>query len=87
MQPARALKFTWISIRRMSRTISGSKTNIPGGLEPFEWANEVWNVMDEQGLSQNDAKVVVAARYAKAEEQPPRDTMIKTSHNKGVANG
>ena len=68
----------------MSRVISGSKGNVPGGLEPLEWANEVWAVMDEQGLTQNDAKVVVAARYAKAEEQPRADKMVKESRNKGV---
>ena len=68
----------------MSRTISGSKNNTPGGLAPLEWANEVWSVMDEQGVSQNDAKVIVAARYARAEEQPPRDKMVITSSNKGI---
>ena len=69
----------------MSRAISGSKSNIPGGLEPLAWANEVWAVMDDQGVSQNDAKVIVAARYAtKAEEQPPRDKMVATSRNKGI---
>ena len=68
----------------MSRTISGSKSNIPGGLEPLEWANEVWSVMDEQGLSQNDAKAIVASRYAtKAEEEPRWDKMVKQSRNKG----
>jgi len=67
----------------MSRTISGSKNNIPGGLEPLAWANEVWAVMDEQGVGQNDAKVIVAARYARAEEQPPRDKMVTTASNKG----
>tara|TARA_Y100000310_G_scaffold231494_1_gene234064 strand:+ start:78 stop:284 length:207 start_codon:yes stop_codon:yes gene_type:complete len=67
----------------MSRTISGNKYNIPGGLSVREWANEVWSVMDEQGVGQNDAKVIVAARYAKAEEQPPRDKMVTTSSNKG----
>ena len=71
----------------MGRAISGNKYNIPGGLELRDWADEVWAVMDEQGLSQNDAKVIVAARYAKAEEQPPRDKMVTTSSNKGVANG
>ena len=71
----------------MSRVISGNKNNIPGDLDPLAWANEVWAVMDEQGLSQNDAKVVVAARYAKAEEQPRADKMIKEAHNKGVTNG
>ena len=63
--------------------MSGNKNNIPGDLDPLEWANEVWAVMDEQGLSQNDAKVVVAARYAKAEEQPRADKMVKQSRNKG----
>ena len=72
----------------MSRTISGSKYNIPGDLEPLEWANEVWSVMDDQGVSEDKAKAIVAARYAtKAEEQPPRDKMVTTSSNKGVANG
>ena len=68
----------------MGRTISGSKNNIPGGLAPLAWANEVWEVMDEQGVSQNDAKGIVAARYARAEEQPPRDKMVITSSNKGI---
>ena len=73
----------WTLAHRMSRTISGSKNNIPGGLEPLAWANEVWAVMDEQGVGQNDAKVIVAARYARAEEQPPRDKMVTTASNKG----
>ena len=68
----------------MSRTISGSKNNTPGGLAPLEWANEVWSVMDEQGVGQNDAKVIVAARYARSEEQPPRDKMVTTSSNKCI---
>ena len=67
----------------MSRTISGSKNNIPGGLEPLEWANEVWAVMDEQDVGQGEAKAIVAARYVKAEEQPPRDKMVSMSRNKG----
>ena len=66
------------------RVFSGNKNNIPGGLEPMEWAAEVWDVMDDQGLSQNDAKVVVAARYAKAEERPTVDKMVKQSRNKGI---
>jgi len=68
----------------MSRVISGNKNNIPNDLDPSAWVHEVWAVMDEQGLSQNDAKVVVAARYAKAEEQPTMDKMLKESRNKGV---
>ena len=67
----------------MSRVMSGNKYDIPGGLEPLEWANEVWAVMDD-GYSQNDAKAIVAARYAtKAEEQPTMDKMVKQSRNKG----
>ena len=67
----------------MSRVMSGNKHNIPGGLEPLEWANEVWAVMDD-GYSQNDAKAIVAARYAtKAEGQPRADKMVKQSRNKG----
>jgi len=66
--------------------MSGNKHNIPGDLDPLAWANEVWAVMDEQGLSQNDAKVVVAARYAKAEGQPRADKMVRESLNKGVTN-
>ena len=73
----------WTQTPRMSRVISGSKNNIPGDLDALAWANEVWAVMDEQGLSQNDAKVIVAARYAKAEEQPRADKMVKEARNKG----
>ena len=68
----------------MSRVVTGNKNNIPEGLEPLEWANEVWAVMDEQGLNQNDAKVVVAARYAKAQERPTLDKMVQQSRNKGI---
>jgi hypothetical protein len=71
----------------MSRVMAGNKGHIPDDLNPLEWANEVWAVMDEEGVSQNDAKVIVAARYAKAEEQPRADKMLKESHNKGVTNG
>ena len=74
----------WTSTPSMSRVISGNKNNIPNDLDPSAWVHEVWAVMDEQGLSQNDAKVVVAARYAKAEEQPTMDKMLKESRNKGV---
>ena len=67
----------------MPRVLTGRRDNIPEGLDPLEWANEVFEVMDE-GHSQNDAKVIVAARYAKAEEQPTVDKMVKQSRNKGI---
>lgn len=49
----------------------------------IEWAEEVFALMNE-GYSQNDAKVLVAARYAKAEERPALDKMVKRSRNKGM---
>jgi len=66
------------------RVISGNKKNIPAGLDPMEWAAKVWDVMDEQGVSQNEAKLIVAARYAKAQGQPTVDKMVKESRNKGL---
>jgi len=50
----------------------------------MEWAAKVWDVMDEQGVSQNEAKLIVAARYAKAQGQPTVDKMVKESRNKGL---
>ena len=67
----------------MSRVLTGRRDNIPVGLDPIEWANLVFGLMDE-GHSQNDAKVIVAARYANAEEQPTLDKMVKQSRNKGI---
>ena len=45
----------------MGRSLSGNKYNIPGGLEIRDWADEVWAVMSDQGVGENDAKVIVAA--------------------------
>ena len=67
----------------MGRVLTGRKDNIPGGLDPLQWAGEVFQLMDE-GYSQNDAKVIVAGRYAKAEDQPAIDKMVKESRNKGL---
>ena len=67
----------------MAKVLTGRKDNIPGGLDPLEWAQEVFLLMDE-GYSQNDAKIIVADRYAKAEGQPPVDKMVKESRNKGL---
>ena len=67
----------------MGKVLTGRKDNIPGGLDPLEWAQEVFSLMDE-GYSQNDAKIIVAGRYAKAEDQPTVDKMIKESRNKGL---
>tara|TARA_R100001530_G_scaffold33644_4_gene26398 strand:- start:2225 stop:2431 length:207 start_codon:yes stop_codon:yes gene_type:complete len=68
----------------MGRTISGSKYLIPSDMPPLAWANEVWNTMDELGVTESEAKTIVAARYEKSEEQPAVDKMVKQSRNKGV---
>ena len=60
------------------------KRNLPGGLEPAVWANEVWITVEERNVSLKEAKAIGAARYAKAEEQPPRDKMVTMSRNKGM---
>jgi len=71
--------------RPMVKVISGNRTQIPDGLEPMAWANLVWDTMTEQGVSQDEAKKIIAARYAtKAEERPMVDKMVKQSRNKGV---
>ena len=67
----------------MARVLTGRKDGIPEGLTAFEWAQEVFQLMDE-GHSQNDAKIIVAGRYAKAEDQPAVDKMVKESRNKGL---
>lgn len=67
----------------MARVLTGRKDNIPENLDPLQWAGEVFQLMDE-GYSQNDAKIIVAGRYAKAEDQPTVDKMIKESRNKGL---
>jgi len=67
----------------MSRGITGKVHQIPEGMNAFEWAGEIFQLMDE-GYSQNDAKVIVAGRYAKAEDQPTVDKMVKESRNKGL---
>ena len=67
----------------MPRVLTGNKHNIPDGLDPVEWAEEVFSLMDD-GYSQNDAKAIVAARSRKGEQQPAVDKMIKESRNKGL---
>jgi hypothetical protein len=67
----------------MGRVLTGRKDNIPENLDPLQWAGEVFQLMDE-GYSQNDAKIIVAGRYAKAEDQPTVDKMVKESRNKGL---
>ena len=64
--------------RPMAKVISGNRNQIPDGLEPMQWANLVWDTMTEQGVSQDEAKKIIAARYAtKAEERPMVDKMMK----------
>ena len=67
----------------MPRVLTGNKNNIPSGLDPVQWAEEIFALMDD-GYSQNDAKAIVAARFGKAEQQPTVDKMVKESRNKGL---
>ena len=62
----------------MARGITGNKRDLPEGLDPMIWASEVWKVMDEEGVTQEVAKALVAARWNKAIEQPQRNKMIES---------
>ena len=50
----------------MGRALRGNKYDLPGGLEPVEWANQVWALMD-QGHSEDAAKRVVKEKYEHAD--------------------
>ena len=62
----------------MPRGITGNRNDLPEGLDPMIWAGEVWRVMDEEGVTQEVAKALVAARWNKAIEQPQRMKMIES---------
>tara|TARA_R110000751_G_scaffold78147_12_gene157686 strand:+ start:356 stop:541 length:186 start_codon:yes stop_codon:yes gene_type:complete len=53
---------------------------IPDGMEPIEWASAVWQAMDEQGFSQDEAKDYV--RAARADATPSRDKMMRSPMKK-----
>lgn len=73
-----------LTLAPMSSVLTGNKNNLPGGLDPTAWANEVWTTVEERNVSLKEAKAIVASRYAtKAEEKPRWDKMIKSSRNKG----
>ena len=56
----------------MSRTLRGSKKDLPGGLEPMEWASEIFNLMDE-GVSEEKARQQVKEKY----KEKGNDTSIR----------
>jgi hypothetical protein len=62
----------------MARGITGNRNDLPEGLDPMIWASEVWKIMDEEGVTQEVAKALVAARWAKAIEHPQRNKMIES---------
>jgi len=68
----------------MARAITGNKRLIPDGMEPLAWASAVWQAMDDFGFSQDEAKKYVAdvEGAAKAETEPPKDKMVRTSIDK-----
>uniref|UniRef100_A0A6M3XKX8 Uncharacterized protein n=1 Tax=viral metagenome TaxID=1070528 RepID=A0A6M3XKX8_9ZZZZ len=45
------------------RVLQGNKRDLPKGMSPVEWAAEVFAVMDEEGLDQAEAKLLVAERH------------------------
>jgi len=44
----------------------------------MNWATEVRRIMKEEGVTQEVAKALVAARYSKAIQQPQRNKMIES---------
>ena len=62
----------------MARGITGNRNDLPEGLDPMIWASEVWKIMDEEGVTQEVAKALVAARWNKAIEQPQFNKMIES---------
>jgi len=68
----------------MARAITGKRSQIPDGMEPLEWASAVWQAMDDHGFSQDEAKKYVADVWSssKAETEPPKDKMVRTSIDK-----
>ena len=50
----------------MPRVLKGNRRDIPAGLEPFEWAEEVFTLMDE-GKTEEEAKRLVKERYERVE--------------------
>ena len=68
----------------MARAITGNKRLIPDGMEPIEWANAVWQAMDDFGISQDEAKKYVLGVWStvKAETEPPKDKMVRSSMTK-----
>ena len=68
----------------MARAITGYRRLIPEGMDPIEWANAVWQAMDDFGISQDEAKKYVLGVWstAKAETEPPKDKMVRSSIDK-----
>jgi len=68
----------------MARAITGNRRLIPDGMEPIEWASAVWQAMDDHGFSQDEAKKYVSDVWStsKAETEPPKDKMVRTSIDK-----
>jgi|TARA_Y100000296_G_scaffold45646_1_gene52266 hypothetical protein len=70
----------------MGRAITGNKRLIPDGMSPIEWANAVWEAMDDFGISQDEAKKYVQSVWStvRSESDPPKDKMVRTSIDKRI---
>lgn len=47
----------------MPRIFKGNKRDIPEGLEAMEWCRWVWDVMDNEGVDELEARLRVAQRH------------------------
>ena len=45
------------------RVFRGNKRDVPEGMDKFEWAIKVFAAMDEEGIDQAEAKLLVAERH------------------------
>jgi len=64
----------------MARAITGNKRLIPDGMDPIEWANAVWQAMDDFGISQDEAKIHVRNVWStvRSETKPPKDKAMES---------
>jgi hypothetical protein len=64
----------------MARAITGNRSLIPDGMEPLEWANAIWQAMDDFGISQDEAKKYVADvdGSSKAKTKPAKDKAMES---------
>jgi hypothetical protein len=59
------------------RTFQGNKAHIPDGMTPVEWANAVWTVMDEDQVTEREARgIVLNENEMEITRKPSRDHVM-----------